>query len=127
MLKKMHSIKVKLYGSTFLSIFLLLMISLSGIFNINSVNNSIKSIKNHQELSSLYNDMAFHMVRSNSAIRGYMIYNKDIMRKNHFSIRKQDSSVYGACQKIGRRNRGFRKFEKDFGAWESSIDQKVFH
>ncbi len=33
--------------------------------------------------------MAFHMVRSNSALRGYMSLQKNFMRENHYEIRKQ--------------------------------------
>ncbi|WP_239587231.1 methyl-accepting chemotaxis protein [Bacillus ectoiniformans] len=117
--------KAKLYGSSVLSILLLLIISLASIFNIQSVNRSITSMNNHEELMAAYNDTAFHTVRANAAIRGYMIYNKDQMKANYLSIREEAHAAIERVKQLGGETEAFQEFEQQFKAWEDAIDQEI--
>lgn len=95
------------------------------IAHIIKTNQIITDIENEQQAMIAYNDIAFHTVRSNAAIRGYMTYKKDIMRDNHYSIRKEVHTAIDRVEKLGKSDAKFEQFKKQFVSWEKSIDEQI--
>ncbi|WP_342513795.1 hypothetical protein MKY34_03110 [Sporosarcina sp. FSL K6-1522] len=82
------SVKAKLqlgFGGVILP--LLLIVSGIRMFYLNTNNKVLETIEKDQQTVTLYNDIAFHTVRANAAIRGYMFYEKEDMKNNHYDIR----------------------------------------
>lgn len=88
----------------------------------------MKEIEKQQQMVAYYNDIAFHTVRANAAIRGYMLYQKQDMRDNHYEIRQQ---LVEAIEKLQREgidvdNEDFQTFLEKLNAWETAIDEEIF-
>lgn len=123
---KRVGIRTKLFNVFFIIIAFIVVISGTGIYNVIKVSNETKEIETNQKIMKYYNDMAFHMVRSNAAIRGYMSLQKPFMRENHYEIRKQVHESMKKIKEMNAETEEFKKFEAQYIAWENDIDTKVF-
>lgn len=119
------NIKVKLQLAFGTILIILLIISGIGMYYINNNNKMIASIEKEQKIMSLYNDIAFQTVRANAAIRGFMSYREDYMKKNHYEIREQLHSSIDELQKANEKSEEFNSFLTKLAAWEASIDEKI--
>nr|WP_100401873.1 methyl-accepting chemotaxis protein [Bacillus sp. FJAT-42315] len=118
-------IRTKLFGAFVVMLGFLVVLGGISIAHIVKTNQMLSDIKKNEEIMVGYNDIAFHTVRSNAAIRGYMNYKKDFMKENHFSIRKEVHASIDRLKELGVTNAEFVQFEKDFVAWEQAIDEQV--
>lgn len=96
-----------------------------GITHMIKTNQILDDIKQNQQRMTIYNNIAFHTVRSNAAIRGFMNYEEDFMMENHFSIREEVHASIDQLKQLGETSEDFTQFEADFHAWEQAIDEQV--
>lgn len=118
-------IRTKLFGAFVVMLGFLVVLGGISIAHIVKTNQMLADIKKNEEIMVGYNDIAFHTVRSNAAIRGYMNYKKDFMKENHYSIREEVHASIDQLKELGVTDAKFVQFEKDFVAWEQAIDEQV--
>lgn len=120
------NVKLKLQIGFGIILLFLLIISGIGMFYLQENNKTLANIENEQEIVSLYNDIAFHAVRANAAIRGYMLYENEDMKTNHYDIREELHSAIDQLQSLGENNPEFETYLAQLAAWEDGIDQQIF-
>ncbi|WLR51344.1 methyl-accepting chemotaxis protein [Bacillus tianshenii] len=120
------SIRKKLNLSFFTMTAFLAIVIIIGLINTNETNRSLEHINVEEEVMAAYNDIAFHVVRANAAVRGYMLYQDDLMRDNHYEIRKQAHAAIEKVKELDGESSDFKEFENNFLAWEEAIDKEVF-
>ncbi|KOS68790.1 chemotaxis protein [Lysinibacillus contaminans] len=103
----------------------LMMIAGISMYYLNSNNKTLASIEQDTELIHLYNDISFQTVRANAAIRGYMLYGKEDMLKNHHEIRDTLHSSIDRIKDLGRNDADFDKFLVQLKEWETPIDEQI--
>lgn len=119
------SIRNKMFASFATLLGLLIIISGLAIYYFNSNYQTLENVAKEEKIVLLYNDVAFHTVRANAAIRGYMLYEKDFMIDNHYSIREELHEQIKSLQSMGENNEDFNTFLKDLQAWENAIDEEI--
>lgn len=95
------------------------------MYYLNDNNKTLEKIENEQKVVSLYNDIAFQAVRANAAARGYMLYEKDEMKSNHYEIRGELHTAIEGLQSLGESNDDFNAYLAQLDAWEKGIDEEV--
>ncbi|MFJ7732456.1 methyl-accepting chemotaxis protein [Lysinibacillus sp. NPDC097231] len=105
-------------------LFLLLITSIS-MYYLKGNNHTLEEIEENTELINLYNDISFQTVRANAAIRGYMLYGKKEMLKNHLEIRDTLHKSIRRIEELGHKNADFKQFLKQLDEWEKSIDEQI--
>lgn len=103
----------------------LLMIAGISMYYLNSNNKTLATIEDDTELIHLYNDISFQTVRANAAIRGFMLYGKEEMLKNHYEIRDTLHSSIDRIKGLGRNDADFDKFLVQLKEWETPIDEQI--
>ena len=119
------SVKTKLQLGFGVILLFLLIVSGIGIFYLKANNEILATIEQEQRTVALYNDIAFHTVRANAAIRGYMFYEKEDMKKNHYEIRDELHNAITQLQDAGERSTEFDAFLTQLDEWETGIDQQI--
>lgn len=119
------SVKLKLQVGFGVILLFLLIISGIGIYYLKENNETLATIEKEQQIVGLYNDIAFHTVRANAAIRGYMFYEKEDMKKNHLEIRDELHNSIEQLQSLGEESEAFDTFIIQLQEWEDGIDQKI--
>lgn len=122
----MHlNVKMKLQLAFGIVLALLAVIASIGILMLKDNNDTFKKIEQQSAIVALYNDIAFQTVRANAAIRGYMLYNDEEMKKNHYEIRDTLHKSVTQLEKMGESDKEFSVFKEKLTAWESAIDQDI--
>ena len=119
------SVKAKLQMGFGVILLFLLSVSGIGIFYLKENNEVLATIEKEQQIVTLYNDIAFHTVRANAAIRGYMFYEKEDMKNNHYEIRDDLHNSISKLQELGEHNTEFGTFLTQLDEWESGIDEEI--
>lgn len=121
-------VKQKLQAGFGIILIFLFITSGLGMYYLNKSNQTMKEIEKQQQMVAYYNDIAFHTVRANAAIRGYMLYQKQDMRDNHYEIRQQLVEAIEKLQQEGIDvdNEDFQTFLEKLNAWETAIDEEIF-
>ena len=119
------SVKAKLQLGFGVILLFLLIVSGIGMFYLKANNEILETIEKDQQTVALYNDIAFHTVRANAAIRGYMFYEKEDMKNNHYDIRNDLHNAITKLQKSGEQSSEFTTFLAQLEEWESGIDQDI--
>ncbi|MFJ7953506.1 methyl-accepting chemotaxis protein [Lysinibacillus sp. NPDC096418] len=104
--------------------FLILIAGIS-IYYLDSNSKTLAAIEKDTELINLYNDISFQTVRANAAIRGYMLYGKEEMLKNHHEIRDTLHSSVNRIKDLGLKDADFDKFLVQLNEWETPIDEDI--
>ncbi|MFJ7736367.1 methyl-accepting chemotaxis protein [Lysinibacillus sp. NPDC097287] len=104
--------------------FLILIAGIS-IYYLDSNSKTLATIEKDTELIHLYNDISFQTVRANAAIRGYMLYGKEEMLKNHNEIRDTLHSSIKRIKDLGQNDAEFEKFLVQLSEWEKPIDEDI--
>lgn len=118
-------LKVKILLSYLVLLALILTLSLLGVFFVTSNNVITKESKINQTLVLAYNDAAFQTVRANAAVRGYMLYQEDSMKENHYQIREQLHNAINQIKQSGEQNDEFTVFLNKLESWEKAIDNDI--
>lgn len=105
-------------------IFLLLIASIA-MYYLNGNHHTLAEIEENTELIHLYNDMSFQTVRANAAIRGYILFGKEDMLKNHHEIRHTLHSSIDRVVALGHHNADFEQFLAQLSEWETAIDEQI--
>ena len=121
----MISVKTKLQIGFGVILLFLLIVSGIGIFYLKANNEILETIEKEQRTVTLYNDIAFHTVRANAAIRGYMFYEKEDMKKNHYEIRDELHNAITKLQDLGESSTDFDTFLTQLDEWETGIDEEI--
>lgn len=119
------SVKMKLQFAFGIVLALLTIITLIGIFMLKDNNETFEKVELQLVEVALYNDIAFQAVRANAAIRGYMLYFDDEMRKNHLEIRGTLHQSVEKLEQLGVKNAEFEDYKQKLAAWETAIDQEI--
>lgn len=123
--EKYMGMKMKLQLSFGIVLAFLMCISITSLIINKQNTNTLHTLENDATLTELYNDVAFQTVRANAAIRGYMLYNDDNMKANHYEIRDTLRADVEKIEKLGRTNKEFDQFKENLAAWESGIDHDI--
>lgn len=119
------TVRTKLLIGFGVILFFLLLIAGSSMFYLQKNNQTLSTIEREQKAVGHYNDMAFHTVRANAAIRGYMLYEKEEMLNNHLSIREELHEAVNELQKMGVDNPDFTTYLERLAEWEYNIDENI--
>lgn len=119
------NIKHKLQISFGAILVFLLIMSAMGIMNLKHNEKIMLQIQHDEQMVSEYDNLAFHTVRANAAIRGYMLYNRDNMKANHYEIREELHTALNQLIELGAAGEQFEQFKQDLHAWETAIDEDV--
>lgn len=103
----------------------LLAISAIGMYFLNENNTFLTEVEKEQKIVASYNDIAFQAVRANAAIRGYMLYEKEEMKNNHYSIREELHDSIDDLQSLGEDNAEFTTYLEQLEQWENGIDEQI--
>lgn len=120
------SVKQKLQVGFGIILIFLFITSGLGMYYLHNSNQTMKDIATQQQMVAHYNDIAFHTVRANAAIRGYMLYEKPEMRENHYEIRQQLAESIQKLEQAGINNTDFNTFLEKLHTWETAIDTEIF-
>lgn len=119
------NVKSKLQIGFGVILLFLLIISGIGMYLLNENNRVLDKIHEEQKIVSAYNDIAFHAVRANAAIRGYMLYEKEEMLTNHYEIRDELHLVIDNLKASDINHADFNTFLEQLAEWENGIDDKI--
>lgn len=119
------NVKMKLQLGFGVILLFLLIISAIGMYYLKVNNETLVEIEKDQEIVSLYNDIAFHAVRANAAIRGYMLYENQEMKDNHYEIRAELHNSIEGLQSLGVENEDFGAYLVQLEEWEKGIDETI--
>lgn len=89
-------------------------------------NEMLAEIEKEQKIVGLYNDIAFQAVRANAAARGYMLYEIEDMKNNHYEIREQLHNSIEGLKSLGEQNDDFTAYLAQLDAWEKGVDEDIF-
>lgn len=120
------NVKLKLQIGFGVILLFLLIISGIGMFYLNENNRVLDKIEEEQKIVGLYNDMAFHAVRANAAARGYMLYEKEEMKENHYEIRGELHDAIEQLKTYTVENEKLHTYLEQLAEWEDGIDQTIF-
>lgn len=120
------SVKTKLQMGFGVILLFLVITSAIGMYYLKENNTTLEMIEKESEMVSLYNDIAFQTVRANAAIRGYMLYENEEMKSNHYEIRETLHNSIDQLLDAGRNNSDFETFLTQLHEWEAGIDEKIF-
>lgn len=96
------------------------------MFYLNENNRVLDTIEEEQKIVELYNDMAFQAVRANAAVRGYMLYEKEEMKVNHYEIREELHAAIDQLKGFNVDNDAFNTYLDQLNEWENGIDNQIF-
>lgn len=119
------SVKMKLQFAFGIVLALLAIIASIGIFMLKDNNQTFEKVEKQSVQVALYNDIAFQAVRANAAIRGYMLYLDEDMRKNHLEIRDSLHQSVEKLEQLGQQSADFDVYKEKLTAWETAIDQEI--
>lgn len=119
------SVKMKLQFAFGIVLALLAIIASIGIFMLKDNNQTFEKVEKQSVQVALYNDIAFQAVRANAAIRGYMLYFDEDMRKNHLEIRDSLHQSVEKLEQLGQQSADFDEYKQKLTAWETAIDQEI--
>lgn len=119
------SVKMKLQFAFGIVLALLVIIASIGIFMLKDNNQTFEKVEKQSVQVALYNDIAFQAVRANAAIRGYMLYLDEDMRKNHLEIRDSLHQSVEKLEQLGQQSADFDVYKEKLTAWETAIDQEI--
>lgn len=119
------SVKMKLQFAFGIVLALLAIIASIGIFMLKDNNQTFEKVEKQSVQVALYNDIAFQAVRANAAIRGYMLYLDEDMRKNHIEIRDSLHQSVEKLEQLGQQSADFDVYKEKLTAWETAIDQEI--
>lgn len=119
------SVKMKLQFAFGIVLALLAIIASIGIFMLKDNNQTFEKVEKQSVQVTLYNDIAFQAVRANAAIRGYMLYLDEDMRKNHLEIRDSLHQSVEKLEQLGQQSADFDVYKEKLTAWETAIDQEI--
>ncbi|QDQ02533.1 methyl-accepting chemotaxis protein [Lysinibacillus fusiformis] len=103
----------------------LLFIAGIAMYYLNENKHTLAEIEENTELINLYHDISFQTVRANAAIRGYMLYGKEEMLKNHHEIRDTLHNSIDRIASLGQNHADFEQFLAQLSEWEKSIDEQI--
>ncbi|WP_153731808.1 methyl-accepting chemotaxis protein [Sporosarcina obsidiansis] len=110
------------FGLVFL---FLLAIAGMALYSMNDNNGTLAEIERDTELMNLYNDASFQTVRANAAARGYILYGKEEMVKNHYEIRDQLHQSVENIQSLAGTDKEFEHYLQQLKDWENPIDEEI--
>ena len=119
------NVKMKLQLSFGVVLALLMLLAAVTLYALNEHKETIDLIEKDTKLVDLYNDVAFQTVRANAAIRGYMLYQEENMRANHYEIRDTLAKSVEALKTMEKDTTRFNEFEQQLAAWQNSIDNDI--
>lgn len=119
------SVKRKLQLAFGVVLLLLVLISGIAIYMLKENNTTYASIEEQSIAVGLYNDIAFQAVRANAAIRGYMVFNDEEMKNNHYDIRNTLHQSVSQLEELGQSNDKFEEYKSNLSSWEASIDNEI--
>lgn len=119
------NVKLKLQIGFGVILLFLLIISGIGMYYLKENNDTLALIEKEQKTVALYNDIAFQAVRANAAIRGYMLYEHEEMKKNHYEIRDELYTSLEALKNSGEQSAEFTNYLTQLTEWENGIDQEI--
>lgn len=120
------NVKAKLQLAFGVILFFLLTISGISMYYLKENNEILAEIEKEQKIVGLYNDIAFQAVRANAAARGYMLYEKEEMKNNHYEIRDQLHDSLEGLARLGEKNDDFTAYLAQLDAWEKGVDNEIF-
>ncbi|MGE7090419.1 methyl-accepting chemotaxis protein [Lysinibacillus sp. NPDC048646] len=103
----------------------LLVIAGIAMYYLNENKHTLAEIEENTELINLYQDISFQTVRANAAIRGYMLYGKEEMLKNHHEIRDTLHNSIDRIAALGQDHADFEQFLTQLSEWEKPIDEQI--
>lgn len=119
------SVKLKLQiGFGVILMFLLIISAISMLFLHNN-QKTLAEIEQKQEQVNYYQDIAFQAVRANAAIRGYMLYEKEEMKDNHYEIREALHASLDELKKTTKDNADFTAYLTQLEEWQNGIDNEI--
>lgn len=119
------NVKMKLQIGFGIILLFLIIISGIGMYYLQENNQTLAAIEKEQKIVALYHDIAFQTVRANAAIRGYMLYDNEEMKNNHYDIRNQLHESIEQLQAFGENSDAFQKYLTDLNQWETDIDNSI--
>lgn len=120
------TVKLKLQIGFGVILLFLLIISGIGMFYLNENNRVLDKIEKEQKIVGLYNDIAFQAVRANAAVRGYMLYENEDMKNNHYEIRDELHAAIEQLKGFNIQNEEFDTYLAQLAEWEDGIDNMIF-
>lgn len=103
----------------------LLLMSLVGVKYVKENKNTLTFIHEQSVVSQDYDNIAFHTVRANAAIRGYMLYQNPKMRENHLAIRDELHAAVDRLNALQIEDTSFLAFKDQLKQWEDAIDNNI--
>src|SRR5690625_2699630 len=100
----------KIFISFMILLLMILILGSAGIYYLQNNNNNITQSSKTQQVVLAYNDISFQTVRANAAIRGYMLYEENYMKDNHYEIRETLHNVIEELKSLGQENEKFKQF-----------------
>ncbi len=119
------TVKTKLQIGFGVILLFLLIISGISIFYLKENNQTLSTIESEQNVANYYHEIAFQAVRANAAIRGYMLYGKEEMLNNHYSIREDLHDGIDGLKSLGVDNPEFTTYLEQLDEWENGIDEDI--
>src|SRR5699024_7781119 len=118
-------LSTKIFLSFMSFVVLIFILGGSGIYYLTMNNKNNEDIALSHELVSAYDNVAFQTVRANAAIRGYMFYEEDYMKENHYEIRETLHKAIENVQNIDADSDEFQTFSTQLTEWEAGIDEQI--
>lgn len=118
-------LSTKIFLSFMSFVVLIFILGGSGIYYLTMNNKNNEDIALSHDLVSAYDNVAFQTVRANAAIRGYMFYEEDYMKENHYEIRETLHNAIEKVQSIDSDSDEFHTFLTQLTEWEAGIDEQI--
>lgn len=118
-------LSTKIFLSFMSFVVLIFILGGTGIYYLTTNNKNNEDIALSHELVSAYDNVAFQTVRANAAIRGYMFYEEDYMKENHYEIRETLHGAIDKVQSIDTDSEDFQAFLTQLTEWEAGIDEQI--
>jgi len=116
-------IKGKIYIGFLVILLLMSMVASTGVYNIIHVNQQINEIKTKQSTLITYENLTFDMLRTNAAIRGYLVFGKPRMVDNYKQLSSDVQNRINKLKELGEQPKQLLDFEQGFSEWNNSIDK----
>lgn len=119
------SLSRKIFLSFMTLTFMIFILGGAGVLYLNNNNTNIEDATYKQEIVLTYENLSFQTVRANAAIRGFMLYQEDYMKDNHYEIRDTLYSQVEKLKEFGIASEDFEQYLIQLEDWENAIDTKI--
>lgn len=119
------SLSRKIFLSFMTLTFMIFILGGAGVLYLNNNNNNIHDASTKQEIVLTYENLSFQTVRANAAIRGFMLYQEDYMKDNHYEIRDTLHSQVDKLKGFGLQDEQFEQYLVQLEEWEKGIDTDI--